>query len=141
MSDSPPQEKKTGILNQTLGDLLQNNTEAQGIVLHGMQLNPQQLQQLLQSAGDNNLMHMTIGDLFKNGVMQQAMMQSKQVSPDQMQQILGMVNGAPPAVQQNQEGQVVQEAQVIPEEEKVHYTLPVENKNQSLFQKVKNFFK
>ncbi len=132
-----------GILSKTLGEILQENKEAQGVVMHGMQINPQQLQEMLQAAGDNQMMHMTIGDLFKNGVMQQAMIQSKQVSPKQMQQILGMVNGEQASgqpVQQNQSEQIFQEAQVVPKEEKVHYTLPKQPQKQSFFQKLKKFF-
>src|SRR5260370_21183814 len=80
------------ILNQTLGQLLQNNQQAQGVVTQAMQISPQQLQQLLSMTGNNQLMNQTIGDLFKNGTMKQLAVQAFQVNPQQFQQILGSLN-------------------------------------------------
>ena len=67
-----PDQLQPHILNKTLGEILQNNTHAQGMVMQAMRISPQQLQQLLGLTGNNQLMNMTIGDLFKKGVVQQA---------------------------------------------------------------------
>jgi len=88
---------KPQILNQTLGELLRNNSQAQGVIMKQMHISPEQFQQLLKMTGNNQMMNMTIGDLFKNGMFQKAA-QMNQVSPEQMQQMMGMVkNGQPPA--------------------------------------------
>ena len=93
------------ILNQTLGELLQNNNQAQGIVMQAMQVTPQQMQQLVTMAGGNKLMNMSIGELFKNGFVQQAVAQQGQVqlqNPEQgsgqiqPQAILGQEMATPP---------------------------------------------
>jgi hypothetical protein len=104
------------ILNQTLGQLLQQNNQAQGVVTQAMQISPQQLQQLLGLTGNNQLMNMTIGDLFKNGFVRQA----SAVSTQQMQQIVGNVTSQNP--------QQVLQAITLPQK-------------QSFFQKLKNLFK
>jgi len=106
-----------GILNQTLGDLLRNNPQAQGMVMKAMNISQEQLQQLLSTTGNNQYMNMTIGELFKSGFVQKAVTASKtgdmgqmapmqgqaplhqgfegqavQMTPEQMQQILSTVN-------------------------------------------------
>jgi hypothetical protein len=134
------------ILNKTLGDLLQNNNHAQGIVMQAMQISPQQLQQMLNLTGNNKLMNMTIGDLFKNGIVQQATAinpndsvvngtpiqitngQSTQLSPQQLQQIMGIFKN----------GQVPKGAS---QEYMVPYTFPTVAAKPSFFQKLKNLFK
>lgn len=98
--NSTPQTQQStphqGILNKTLGDILQNNPQAQNIVMKAMQISPQQLQEMLSKTGNNQLMNMSIGDMFKNGIMQQAASgqipvqqgQVVQVTPEQLQQII-----------------------------------------------------
>lgn len=67
-----PEEFHPKILDQTLGEVLKNNSQAQSIVMNSMQLTPEQFQQFLNQAGNNQMMNMKIGDMFKNGVFQQA---------------------------------------------------------------------
>lgn len=127
------------ILNQTLGQLLQNNQQAQGVVMQAMQISPQQLQQLLGMTGNNQLMNQTIGDLFKNGTISQASGQVSQVSPQQFQQILGVLNPQNPQVQiVGQEGQM---GQAVGPQDKVPYTIPASASKSSLMQKLKSLFK
>ena len=78
------------ILKQTLGELLQTNPQARELIMRTMNVDPAQLQQMINSANDNPMMNQTIGELFKNGTMQKAASRQKQVqvSPDQMQQIM-----------------------------------------------------
>lgn len=119
-----------GILNQTLGELLQNNTHAQGMVMKAMQISPEQLQQMLAVTGNNQFMNMTIGELFKNGFMQQAATgQMVQLSPQQSQQIIqGVLNTQNP--QQFLQGDT---QQFVP----VTYPAP----KPSLLEKLKNLFR
>ena len=149
-----PEETQPQILNKTLGEVLQNNTHAQGMVMQAMQINPQQLQQLLNLTGNNQLMNMTIGDLFKNGVVQQAAAvnpaaplnsngsirqpvtipvgfiasQPAQISPQQMQQLMGIF----------QNGQITQ---TTPQSDTVPYNLPAAQPKPTFFQKIKDLFK
>lgn len=105
------------ILDQTLGEVLQNNPQAQGIVMNAMNITPQQLQEMLGSTGNNPYMNMKISDMFKNGVFQQAMQmnpgmgqgmpmgqgipmmatgQAVQITKEQYQQLMqAMQNGQP----------------------------------------------
>jgi hypothetical protein len=84
-----------GILSQTLGEVLRNHPEAQKMIMKSMKITPEQFKQLLGTAGDNQYMNMTIGDLFKSGFIQQAQMQagqaqkivSGQAPPGQLQQM------------------------------------------------------
>ncbi len=64
-----------GILDQTLGEILHKNPQAQGIVMKGMNLNTEQFQQLLTKTDDNALMQTKVRDLFTSGVVQQAIQQ------------------------------------------------------------------
>lgn len=78
MADIPtplPNEENPhhGILDQTLGELLHNNAQAQSVVMKGMNLTPEQFQQLLTKADDNDLMHTKVRDLFSSGVVQRAL--------------------------------------------------------------------
>ena len=127
------------ILNQTLGQLLQNNQQAQGTVMQAMQISPQQLQQLLQMTGNNQLMNTTIGDLFKNGIMQQAGGQAFQVSPQQFQQIVSNLN--PQNFQGQNSGQLTQQNQTIGPQDKVPYTIPPARSKPSVLQRLKNLFR
>ena len=65
MPDQSVQQPANGILGKTLGEVLQNNVHAQGMVMKAMQITPQQFQEMLQKTGNNKFMNMTIGDLFK----------------------------------------------------------------------------
>lgn len=131
-----PDGQKPQILNQTLGELLQNNNEAQGVVMKAMQISPQQLQQFLNMTGNNQLMNMTIRDLFKNGVIQQATGQAIQVSPEQFQQTL---NSLP---QQNTQIRLPKGVeQPLTPEDKVPYTLTQASGKPSFLQKLKNLFR
>lgn len=69
-------EQKRKILDQTLGEVLQNNIQAQQMIMNAMHITPQQFQEMLNSTASNaasaGIMDMKIGDLFKNGVFQQA---------------------------------------------------------------------
>jgi hypothetical protein len=84
-------EENSGILGKTLGEVLQNNVKAQGMVTSAMQISPAQFQELLKLAGNNQLMNMTIGDLFKNGVVQQAISQNVSKTVIQGQEVNGGV--------------------------------------------------
>lgn len=118
-----PAPPHNGILNQTLGEVLQNNTQAQGMIMSAMQITPEQFRELLNSAGSNQLMNQTIGDLFKNGTVQQASGQAVQVSPEQFQQIFKAPQTAP-----------------VGPNDKVPYVLPEANAQKSFMQKLKGFF-
>lgn len=128
-----PNEPRPQILNQTLGELLQNNNQAQGIVMQAMQIGPEQLRQLLNMTGNNQLMNMTIGDLFKNGIVHQG--QVTQISPRQFQQI---INTLPSQTPQDPN---IQTDQPVSQEDKVPYTLPQTSGKQSFLQKLKNLFR
>ena len=132
-----PQPEQKGILGMTLGQLLQNNTHAQDMIMKTMQINPQQFQQMLQSTGNNQLMNQSIGDLFKNGIVQQAMtMHAVKLTPEQSQQIAQ-------AMQQTGQQQGVPQGQMAPvsTEDKVPYVFPQEPQKPSLMQKVLGWFK
>jgi len=73
-------EQKAPILNQTLGDILRNNPQAQNMVMQALRISPEQLQQMLAVTGNDPRMNMSIGDLFKTGVVQQAQDLSKGVT-------------------------------------------------------------
>lgn len=134
-----PQLIHQNILNQTLGQLLQNNQQAQGTVMQAMQISPQQLQQFLSMTGSNQLMNMTIGDLFKNGTMTQAVGQAMQVNPQQLQQLLSSLSPQP--VQGQIAAQPIQQNQMIGSEDKVPYVIPASAPKQSLLGKLMSFFK
>lgn len=111
------QNPQQGFLNQTLGNILQNNNQAQGMVMKAMQISPQQFQQLLTATGNNQMMNTTIGDLFKNGVVHQAVQstngagpigqlqggQAVQLSPEQMQQIMNTIQTVQPVQLANEQ--------------------------------------
>lgn len=128
ISPQQPVSQKN-IMDQTLGDLLGNNPQAQQMITQSMGVSQQQFQQMLGQAQQNNMMHMKIGDLFKSGVVQQAQMiqgQPVQVSPQQMQQIMQMVNGSINATQQIQNAPA----------DKVAYTLPTNAPQKSWWKKL-----
>lgn len=135
MTDEPH-----GILDKTFGEVIQNNPQAQNIVMKAMNINAQQLQEMIAKTSQNQLMHMTIRDMFKNGVMQQAASaqgQSLKVTPEQMQHIMTMTqNGEQVTPEQLEQitGQTVKEGQMT-------QSIEVQPQKTSLVQKLKGFFK
>lgn len=135
MADEPH-----GILDKTFGEVIQNNPQAQNIVMKAMNINAQQLQEMIAKTSQNQLMHMTIRDMFKNGVMQQAASaqgQSLKVTPEQMQHIMTMTqNGEQVTPEQLEQitGQTVKEGQMT-------QSIEVQPQKTSLVQKLKGFFK
>jgi hypothetical protein len=91
---APSAQPQEGILNKSLSDVLMGNPQAQNMVMQSMGINQQQLQSMLSQSANNPMMHMPISDLFKNGVVQQAVQMNgaQQVSPQQFQQMLGAMN-------------------------------------------------
>jgi hypothetical protein len=83
--------QQQGILDQTLGEVLKSNPQAQGMVMQAMHLSPEKFQQLLTMTNNNAMMNTKIRDLFSSGVVQQAMAQQGQnaqqlqVDPSQIQ--------------------------------------------------------
>ena len=118
----PNVQPKTPILKQTLGEILQNNAQAQGMIMQSMRITPEQFQQLLQHAGNNQMMHMTIGDLFKSGIMQQAiqMKPGQKLTSEQMQSIQKLTGQPSPEIISAQ---------------------PIQEQKLSFMQKLKNLFK
>jgi hypothetical protein len=73
------------ILGQTLGSLLKENTGARETVIKAMRITPEQFEEMLTSAETNPLMQMTIGELFKNGIVQKAVGEKNvPLSPEQI---------------------------------------------------------
>jgi len=70
-----PISSKGNILDQTLGEILQNNPQAQQMITNSMGISQENFQKMVGSAKQNNLMQMKISDLFKNGIVQQAVQQ------------------------------------------------------------------
>lgn len=139
-----PEQAQPKILNQTLGELLKSNNQAQGMVMKAMQISPQQLQELLNTASSsapgseaNNLMNMSVGDLFKNGIVQQAAGNVKQVSPEQFAQI---VNSLPIMQKSTLNSQSVPQSipQNIPQGEIITSQV-VTQKKLSFWQRLQNF--
>lgn len=132
-----PDQVKPNIINKTLGEVLQNNTQAQGMVMQAMKINPEQLQQLLKLTGNNQLMNMTIADLFKNGIVQKATSANPtlvpsgpdtQINPQQFQQIMSAM----------QDSQTIQN---LPQADSVPNSHPSIQPKQSILQKIAKFFK
>ena len=94
---SPTQKAPQGILDKTMAEILQQNPQAQGLIKKAMHLSDEQFQKMLTTTQQNDLMHMTVRELFKNGIVQQAVQQQQgqqiqtteqiQVTPEQMQQL------------------------------------------------------
>jgi hypothetical protein len=141
----PTNPEHHGILDKTFGEIIQNNQQAQGIIMKAMNISPQKLQEMLQATGDNQMMNMTIRDMFKSGIMQQAasgkvppqMMQGQavQVTPEQMQQIMNTVPNGQMTPEQFQQitGQSVQQGQMA-------QGVQIQPQKQSFLQKLKGLF-
>lgn len=80
-----PAQQNNGILDKTLGEVLHSNPQAQSMVMNAMHISPEKLQEMLQMTDDNPMMQTKIGDLFKNGTIQQAVSQQNinQAMPQQ----------------------------------------------------------
>jgi hypothetical protein len=138
------QSEHKGILHQTLGEILHHNPHLQDKIIKSMHVTPEQFQQMLGTAGSNQYMNMTIGDLFKSGFIQQAMKlqgqqpgQVGQMSPEQLQQMVG-----------GQQGQVVQmtpeQLQQVMRQQNVQgqpMQIVVQPQKETFFQKVKGLFR
>jgi len=102
MAELPAQDitspQKQGIMDQTLGEILKGNPQAQNVVMQSMQLSPEKFQEMVNTADTNPMMHMKISDLLKNGFVQQAVSQQGQMTPEQAQ-ILQNVTQTSEAVQ------------------------------------------
>lgn len=103
-----------GILDKTLGEIIQNNQQAQGMIMKAMHISPEKLQEMLKATGSHEMMNMTIRDMFSNGIIQQAATgkvpvqtsqgQTVQVTPEQMQQLMQAApNGEPITPEQFQQ--------------------------------------
>jgi hypothetical protein len=119
--------QQKNILDQTLGDILQNNPQAQQMIMNSMGISQEKFQGMLASAQQNNLMHMKISDLFKNGIVQQAqgvVMQGQpaQLNLQQMQQISSLNN-----------------IQNIQQSDNVPYALPNNPPKKSLLEKFRDW--
>lgn len=74
------QSAPKGILDQTLGELLSAHPDAQQKVMSSMNITPEKLQEMLSLTKENPMMQMKIGDLFKNGIVGQAVVQNQQIT-------------------------------------------------------------
>lgn len=94
---APAAQPQKGILNKSLSEVLAGNPQAQSLVMQSMGISQQQLQSMLSQAANNPMMNMPISDLFKNGIVQQAVQTqgAAQVSPQQFQQMLTQMNQNP----------------------------------------------
>lgn len=92
-----------GILDQTLGEVLKSNPQAQNLVMQSMHVSPEKFQQLLKMADNNALMNTKIRELFSNGVVQQALAQqgqNVQVTPEQPSQVQNDTSAVAQSAQQ-----------------------------------------
>lgn len=136
---SPGVPEHHGFLDKTFGEVIQNNPQAQDIIKNAMHIDQQKLQEMLHATGSNELMNMSIRDMFTNGIMQQAASsQTIQVTPEQIQQL----NEA----MQNNQGQVSSEQlqeitgiNVTQGQSALSVEAPVQNPP-SFFQKLKGLF-
>lgn len=116
-----------GILDQTLGEILHSNPQAQSIVMKSMNLSQEQFQQLLQKTNDNQLMNTKVRDLFTSGIVQQAVSMQNGSSTTQ-----------PPPVPPDQlQITPEQAAQIQAQEANVQIIQPQQNQQTSFMQKLK----
>lgn len=121
---------RSGILNTTLGDLVRTNEQARNLILHSMQITPQQLNEMLSKAEGNEMMNMTVGELFKNGSFQKA--QDMTLVQNVAQPLAGTaVDYTNPALELTQTSAVAAEPSGV----------NTQGGNISFFQKMKNLFK
>lgn len=107
-----PPNVHQGILDQTLGDILHTNPQAQNIVMKSMNLSQDQFQKMLSQTDNNKLMNMKVRDLMSSGIVQQAVSMQKEANTDQAQVLPGQMVVTPEQAAQIQEqlqnGQPVQ---------------------------------
>lgn len=145
-----PNTPHVSILDQTLGDILQNNPQAQQMITTSMGISHEKFQEMLTSAQQNNMMHMKIGDLFKSGIVQQAVQQNPSASSGQVTLPNGeqgsMFVSGPMQVVQSQQVQVtpeqLQQLQngALQPQQLLQQAQP-ELKKSSLFDRIKNLFR
>jgi hypothetical protein len=98
---------KQNILEQSLGDILQNNPQAQKMIMQSMGISQEKFQQMLTSVQQNNMMHMKIGDLFKSGIVNQAVQQNSGKQPQNGEALI--MSSGPMQFVQKQQMQVTPE--------------------------------
>jgi hypothetical protein len=145
----PPANTKHNIFDQTLGDILISNPNAQQMIMKSMGISQEKFQSMLSSAQQNNLMHMKIGDLFKNGIVQQAVQQypaeGGKVSQMNAEQIPLAVSDPVQIIQQQQvqvtpeQMQQLQNGILFPQQ-LLQQAQPIQQKT-SILEKVKSLFK
>lgn len=122
-------QQHQGILDQTLGEVLKSNPQAQNMVMQAMHIGPDQFQKLLGMTGNNDLMNTKIRDLFSSGVVQQALAQQGQGQPAMVQNMPVSPDGS---------NQVVT---IKPEDVPGGPQLIKEEKKPSFMDKLKHMFK
>lgn len=126
----PPEHH--GILDQTLDEILHTNPQAQSIVMKGMNLTPEQFQQMLQKADSNQLMHTKVRDLFSNGTITQAVQQYKGAQAAQSNPM--------PVVPDDQIEITAEQAAQLQQQAQNGMTVQPAPQNQSITQKIKRLF-
>lgn len=61
-----------GMLDQTLGEILQSNPQAQQMIIQSMGITSEQFEQMRSQAQGSQMMQMTIRELIEKGAVQQA---------------------------------------------------------------------
>ena len=61
-----------GMLDQTLGDVIQNNPQAQQLIIQSMGITPEKFEEMRGMAQGSQMMQMTIRELIENGAVQQS---------------------------------------------------------------------
>lgn len=64
-----------GMLDQTLGEILQSNQQAQQMIIQSMGITSEQFEQMRSQAQGSQMMQMTIRELIEKGAVQQAMIE------------------------------------------------------------------
>jgi len=141
------QTSHTNILNQSLEDILTNNPQAQQMIMKSMGISEEKFQQMLGSAGQNNMMNMKIGDLFKEGIVQQAIQQYPSAGSGQSSNANGLVSAmVSELIQLGQQVQVTPEQMqqlqngALSPQQLLQQSQPTQQKT-SFLDKVRNWFK
>lgn len=144
-TSSLQQTSHTNILNQSLEDILTNNPQAQQMIMKSMGISEEKFQQMLGSAGQNNMMNMKIGDLFKEGIVQQAIQQYPSAGSGQSANGLVSAMVSEP-IQLGQQVQVTPEQMqqlqngALSSQQLLQQSQPTQQKT-SFLDKVRNWFK
>lgn len=75
-----------GMLDQTLGQVLQNNPQAQQTIIQAMGITAEQFEQMRGQAQGSQMMDMTIRELIENGTVQQAVAGESEATQPQILQ-------------------------------------------------------